>query len=75
MIDLERVLAIACGIVLICLVWIALLLVSGTDWKRAAHYWRVWLDQHLTTSDRHFWRNVGRMLYIYVMVLIGWGMR
>jgi hypothetical protein len=74
-IDLDRVLAIACGIVLFCLVWIALLLVSGIDWKRATHYWQVWFDQHLTTNDRRFWRNVGRMLYIYILVLIGWGMR
>jgi hypothetical protein len=46
-------------------------LLAGVNWTRTAHYVRVALDQSLTEKDKHFWRMVGRMLYIYILVLIG----
>ena len=41
------------------------------NWTRAVKYVRVTIDQRLTKEEKHFWRMVGRMLYIYILVLIG----
>jgi hypothetical protein len=45
-------------------------LLTGVNWTRTAHYVRVALDQ-MPKEHRQVMRVIGRMLYLYVMILIG----
>lgn len=76
-IDPERLLSIACGLLLFGLLGLSLALVSEADWRkyrdlwqRIRHYWSVhW--QQMDETDRAFWTWLGRTVWLTVLVGAG----
>ncbi len=64
-------LSIVCGMLLITLFWLSLLLASGVDWKRIPKYLRVAWYQNTTREERRLLRIIGRGLWIYILILVG----
>jgi hypothetical protein len=72
MIDPERILSIACGVLLLALLILSLALVSGVDWRRTAKLVRVTLEQ-MPDEDAQTLAVIVAFASVYGFLLVVYG--